>query len=161
MNGTVLRGPWRAGAVASAVCALLLLGVALPASSVSSGEGPAAMPVGSGTFGYRANARGDSRVVGATAKPPFKKLWQRDLGSVVSAPVAVGGQVFAVVNADQGGEGGPRMELVGLDAATGRSLWPQRFLTSLPNATVTYGGGCSTRRPWTARYGRGTPPPGR
>lgn len=99
------------------------------------------MPVRSGTFGYRANARGDSRVVGATAKPPFKKLWQRDLGSVVSAPVVVGGQVFAVVNADQGDEGGPRMELVGLDAATGRSLWPQRFLTSRPNATVTYGGG--------------------
>ncbi|MFH8259196.1 outer membrane protein assembly factor BamB family protein [Streptomyces roseolus] len=93
------------------------------------------------TFGYRANARSDSSVPHATARPPFKKLWARDLGSVVSAPVAVGNRVFAVVNADQGEEGGPRMELVGLDAATGRALWPQRPLTREPAATVTFGGG--------------------
>ncbi|MFJ5135927.1 PQQ-binding-like beta-propeller repeat protein [Streptomyces sp. NPDC088707] len=93
------------------------------------------------TFGYRANPGYDSSVSGATAKPPFKRLWARDLGSVVSAPVAVGGRVFAVVNADQGGEGGPRMELVGLDAATGKALWPQKSLTREPAATVTFGGG--------------------
>ncbi|MEU6486768.1 PQQ-binding-like beta-propeller repeat protein [Streptomyces sp. NPDC046887] len=93
------------------------------------------------TLGYRANPRGDSAVAGATAAPPYKKLWSRDFGQAVSAPVAVGGTVFAVVNADRGDEGGPRMQLVGLDAATGKELWPQRFLTSTPGANLTYGGG--------------------
>jgi hypothetical protein len=81
------------------------------------------------TLGYRANARNDSFVAGATAAPPFTKAWSVDLGSAVSAPVAVGGKVFVVVNAAEEEEeeeeeesDGPRMELVGLDAATGKRL---------------------------------------
>ncbi|WP_104785261.1 MULTISPECIES: outer membrane protein assembly factor BamB family protein [Streptomyces] len=95
------------------------------------------------TLGYRANARNDSFVTGATAAPPFTKAWSVDLGSAVSAPVAVGGKVFVVVNAVEEEEsGGPRMELVGLDAATGKRLWPQRLIADNdPKATLAYGGG--------------------
>ncbi|MEU9225517.1 hypothetical protein AB0D40_14255 [Streptomyces massasporeus] len=67
---------------------------------------------------------------GATAAPPFTKAWSVGLGSAVSAPVAVGGKVFVVVNAAEEEEsGGPRMELVGLDAATGKRLRPQHLIT--------------------------------
>lgn len=95
------------------------------------------------TLGYRANARQDSFVPGATAAPPFTKAWSVDLGSAVSAPVAVGGKVFVVVNAAEEEESdGPRMELVGLDAATGKRLWPQRLITDNdPKATLAHGGG--------------------
>ncbi|MEU9235581.1 outer membrane protein assembly factor BamB family protein [Streptomyces subrutilus] len=133
MRRTALYGSMRVRVVAAAASALLFVG--------SGSSATAAAEPQDATLGYRADARADSFVAGATAAPPFKKLWSRDLGSVVSAPVAVGGRVFAVVNADQGGEGGPRMQLVGLDAASGKDLWPQKFLTGEPNATVTYGGG--------------------
>lgn len=95
------------------------------------------------TLGYRANSRNDSFVAGATAAPPFTKAWSVDLGSAVSAPVAIGGKVFVVVNAAQEEESdGPRMELVGLDAATGKRLWPQQLITDNdPKATLAYGGG--------------------
>ncbi|MFF9070181.1 PQQ-binding-like beta-propeller repeat protein [Streptomyces sp. NPDC014891] len=131
----------RDAAVVAAAGALLVTGPASPASSVTPPPSSAAAMYSDATFGYRATPGHDSFVPAATARPPFKKLWSRDFGSVVSAPVAVGGRVFAVVNADQGDEGGPRMELVGLDAATGKALWPQRFLTREPGATVTFGGG--------------------
>jgi outer membrane protein assembly factor BamB len=94
------------------------------------------------TLGYRADSRADGFVTGATAAPPYKKLWSRDFGRVVSAPVAIGDKVYAVVNADDGTEGGPRMMLVGLDAATGKDLWPAvRLEYNEPQAGVTYGGG--------------------
>ncbi|WP_345058383.1 PQQ-binding-like beta-propeller repeat protein [Streptomyces rameus] len=94
------------------------------------------------TLGYRADSRADSLVVGATAAPPYKKLWSRDFGTVVSAPVAVGDKVYAVVNADDGTEGGPRMMLVGVQAATGKDLWPAVSLEqNEPQAGVSYGGG--------------------
>ncbi|MFG3492759.1 outer membrane protein assembly factor BamB family protein [Streptomyces sp. NPDC047972] len=134
----------RDAAVVAAAGALLVTGAASPASSVTTPPSSAAAMYSDATFGYRATPGYDSFVPTATARPPYKKLWSRDFGSVVSAPVAVGGRVFAVVNADPadpGDAGGPRMELVGLDAATGKALWPQRFLTRLPGATVTFGGG--------------------
>ncbi|MEU6277774.1 PQQ-binding-like beta-propeller repeat protein [Streptomyces populi] len=94
------------------------------------------------TLGYRADSRADGLVVGATAAPPYKKLWSRDFGTVVSAPVAVGDKVYAVVNADDGTEGGPRMMLVGVQAATGKDLWPAVSLEqNEPQAGVSYGGG--------------------
>ncbi|MFD4790131.1 PQQ-binding-like beta-propeller repeat protein [Streptomyces sp. NPDC058459] len=94
------------------------------------------------TLGYRADGRADSRVFGATAAPPFKKLWSRDFGTVVSAPVAVGDKVYAVVNADDGTEGGPRMMLIGVNAATGKDLWPAvRLEQNETEAGVSYGGG--------------------
>ncbi|GAA2313882.1 PQQ-binding-like beta-propeller repeat protein [Streptomyces kunmingensis] len=94
------------------------------------------------TLGYRADGRADSLVVGATAAPPYKKLWSRDFGTVVSAPVAIGDKVYAVVNADDGTEGGPRMMLVGVHAATGKDLWPAvRLEQNEPQAGVAYGGG--------------------
>ncbi|MDQ0711449.1 outer membrane protein assembly factor BamB [Streptomyces luteogriseus] len=48
-----------------------------------------------------------------------------------------------VVNAAEEEESdGPRMELVGLDAATGKRLWPQQLITDNdPKATLAYGGG--------------------
>ncbi|MEU6731826.1 PQQ-binding-like beta-propeller repeat protein [Streptomyces physcomitrii] len=131
----------RLGLVA-AVAALATAVTASPqAAAPAPGSAATAAELQDATLGYRATARGDSAVPGATAAAPYKKLWARDFGQVVSAPVAVGNRVFAVVNADPGDEGGPRMELVGLDAATGKDLWPQKFLTFRPNATVTYGGG--------------------
>ncbi|MDR6974425.1 outer membrane protein assembly factor BamB [Streptomyces sp. 3330] len=94
------------------------------------------------TLGYRADSRADSFVAGATAAPPYKELWSRDFGTVVSAPVAVGDKVYAVVNADDGTEGGPRMMLVGVRAATGEDLWPAVSLEqNEPQAGVSYGGG--------------------
>ncbi|MDG4858518.1 PQQ-binding-like beta-propeller repeat protein [Streptomyces sp. T-3] len=94
------------------------------------------------TLGYRADSQADSLVPRATAAPPYKKLWSRDFGTAVSAPVAVGDKVYAVVNADDGTEGGPRMMLVGIHAATGKDLWPAISLEqSEPQAGVSYGGG--------------------
>ncbi|MER5477599.1 PQQ-binding-like beta-propeller repeat protein [Streptomyces sp. NPDC002734] len=94
------------------------------------------------TLGYRADGRADGYAAEATAAPPFRKLWSRDFGAAVSAPVAIGDKVYAVVNADDGTEGGPRMVLVGLRAATGKNLWPPVTVTdNEPDASVTYGGG--------------------
>lgn len=94
------------------------------------------------TLGYRADGRADGFVAGATAAPPYTKLWSRDFGTVVSAPVAVGDSVYAVVNADDGTEGGPRMMLVGVQATTGKDLWPAVSLEqNEPQAGVAYGGG--------------------
>lgn len=94
------------------------------------------------TLGYRADSRADGFVAGATAAPPYTKLWSRDFGTVVSAPVAIGDKVYAVVNADDGTEGGPRMMLVGVQAATGKDLWPAVSLEqNEPQAGVSYGGG--------------------
>ncbi|WP_031070832.1 PQQ-binding-like beta-propeller repeat protein [Streptomyces sp. NRRL S-118] len=155
--------------------AVALLAVDAAPRTAAAGAGPVAVtttePVDA-TLGYRANARNDSWVAGATAAPPYKKSWSRDLGSAVSAPVAVGRHVFVVVNADQGDEGGPRMQLAGLDAATGKDLWPQRFLTGEPGATVSYGGGllytqtlsgtvaawdpATGTQKWTVRLGSGS-----
>ncbi|MFC7310229.1 hypothetical protein ACFQVC_39210 [Streptomyces monticola] len=122
------RARWTAAVAAGAALGLMTAGTG-PQAAPSQGRLATASEVADVTLGYRANSRLDSAVSSATAVPPFKKLWSRDLGSAVSAPVAVGDRVFAVVNADQGEEGGPRMELVGLNAATGTRLWPQKFLT--------------------------------
>ncbi|MER6347645.1 outer membrane protein assembly factor BamB family protein [Streptomyces sp. NPDC001595] len=124
--------------------AVLTVGVG-PSDAAPSGPTSvtAATEPADATLGYRANARNDSFVTGATASAPFTRLWSIDLGSAVSAPVAIGGKVYVVVNAAGEDEsGGPRMELVGLDAATGKRLWPQRLITDNdPKATLAYGGG--------------------
>ncbi|MEU3464494.1 PQQ-binding-like beta-propeller repeat protein [Streptomyces sp. NPDC006733] len=94
------------------------------------------------TLGYRSDHQADSHVTGATAAPPYQQLWSRDFGTVVSAPVAIGDKVYAVVNADDGTEGGPRMMLIGVQAATGKDLWPAVSLEqNEPQASVSYGGG--------------------
>jgi outer membrane protein assembly factor BamB len=127
------------------VTALAVLTVgAGPGGATSSGPAPtkAIKESADATLGYRANARHDSFVAQATAAAPFTKLWSVDLGSAVSAPVAIGGRVFVVVNAVGEDEtGGTRMELVGLDAATGKKLWPQRLVTHESKATLAFGGG--------------------
>lgn len=115
---------------------------AAAAAEEALGQAATAGELRDATLGYRANGRADSLVTGATAAPPFKKLWTRDFGTVVSAPVAIGDKVFAVVNANDGTEGGPRMMLVGLHAATGKDLWPAVQLEqNATGAGVAYGGG--------------------
>ncbi|MEU5327111.1 outer membrane protein assembly factor BamB family protein [Streptomyces parvus] len=115
---------------------------AASAAKQALGRAATAAELKDATLGYRAGGRADSLVTGATAAPPYKKLWTRDFGRVVSAPVAIGDKVFAVVNADDGTEGGPRMMLVGIEAATGKDLWPAvRLEQNEPQAGVAYGGG--------------------
>ncbi|MER6188394.1 PQQ-binding-like beta-propeller repeat protein [Streptomyces cyaneofuscatus] len=67
---------------------------AASAAKTAPGQAATAGELRDATLGYRANGRADSLVTGATAAPPLKKLWTRDSGRVVSAPVAVGGKVF-------------------------------------------------------------------
>ncbi|MDG9706794.1 outer membrane protein assembly factor BamB family protein [Streptomyces sp. DH10] len=144
MGSTARRVRIRSGWVAATALAVLAVGVG-PGGAATGAPAPATSTTepADATLGYRGNARHDSFVAKATAAPPFTKLWSADLGSAVSAPVAVGGKVFVVVNAVGEDEtGGPRMELVGLDAATGKRLWPQRLITDNdPKATLAYGGG--------------------
>ncbi|MEW1690619.1 PQQ-binding-like beta-propeller repeat protein [Streptomyces sp. NPDC091265] len=125
----------------AAVTLLTFTGSTQAAAPAPTRTASAAQPTDA-TLGYRADGRADSLVVGATAAPPYKKLWSRDFGTVVSAPVAVGDKVYAVVNADDGTEGGPRMMLVGVQASTGKDLWPAVSLEqNEPQAGVSYGGG--------------------
>jgi outer membrane protein assembly factor BamB len=93
------------------------------------------------TPAYRVDASLDSSVTGATAKPPYARLWARNFGTVAGSPLTVGDRVFAVVDAAGPQDPGPMMRLVGLDARTGKDLWPSRELTTMPRATATYGGG--------------------
>ncbi|MFD8235473.1 PQQ-binding-like beta-propeller repeat protein [Streptomyces sp. NPDC059696] len=164
MGSTVRRGRARSSCVVATALALLAVGAgpggaatpapttapapataaaAAAAKAMARAKARASTEPANATLGYRANARHDSFVAGATAAPPFTKAWSLDLGSAVSAPVAVGGKVYVVVNAAaEEGSDGPRMELVGLDAATGTRLWPQRLITDNdPKATLAYGGG--------------------
>ncbi|MEU0900436.1 hypothetical protein [Streptomyces massasporeus] len=109
-------------------------GAAAPAPAAATVKAPskaeATTESADATLGYRANARHDGFVAWATAAPPFTKAWSVDLGSAVSAPLAVGGKVFVVGNAAEEEESdGPRMELVGLDATPGKRLWPQQLIT--------------------------------
>lgn len=144
MSRTVRRVWTRSGCVTATALAVLTVGVG-PGGAATPGPArvTATTEPADATLGYRANARHDSFVAQATAAPPFTKLWSVDLGSAVSAPVAIDGRVFAVVNAvDEEETGGLRMELVGLDAATGKRLWPQRLIADNdPKATLAYGGG--------------------
>lgn len=145
MGSTARRVRIRSGRVVATALAVLAAGVG-PGGTATATPAPAAAATtdpADATLGYRANARHDSFVAKATAAPPFTKLWSADLGSAVSAPVAVGGKVFVVVNAvGEDESGGVRMELVGLDAATGKRLWPQRLIADNdPKATLAYGGG--------------------
>ncbi|MGW0548789.1 outer membrane protein assembly factor BamB family protein [Streptomyces altiplanensis] len=133
----------RASVTAAVALAALLAapGAAPRAATALPGRTATAAETTDATLGYRVDPARSSAVAGATAAPPYRKLWSRDLGSAVSAPVAVGDRLFAVVNADQGDEGGPRMQLVGLDARTGKNLWPAKHLTDRPGASLSYGGG--------------------
>ncbi|MFI0166914.1 PQQ-binding-like beta-propeller repeat protein [Streptomyces sp. NPDC017095] len=125
----------------AAVMALAFTGSPQAATFVP-GRTATAAELTDATLGYRADGRADGLVAGATAAPPYRKLWSRDFGTVVSAPVAVGDKVYAVVNADDGTEGGPRMMLVGLRAGTGKDLWPAVSLEkNETGAGVSYGGG--------------------
>jgi outer membrane protein assembly factor BamB len=132
----------RLGAVGVAALTLLTFTGSPQAAPPVPGRTATTAELTDATLGYRADSRADSLVAGATAAPPYKKLWSRDFGTVVSAPVAVGDKVYAVVNADDGTEGGPRMMLVGVQAATGKDLWPPVSLEqNEPQAGVSYGGG--------------------
>ncbi|MFJ4713827.1 PQQ-binding-like beta-propeller repeat protein [Streptomyces sp. NPDC088785] len=132
----------RLGIACTAAAALLTFTAPLQAATPVPGRTATAAELKDATLGYRADGRADGTVTGATAAPPYKKVWSRDFGTVVSAPVAVGDKVYAVVNADDGTEGGPRMMLVGLAAATGKNLWPAVPLEqNEPQAGVAYGGG--------------------
>lgn len=128
--------------VCLAAVTLLTVAGSPRAATVVPGRAATAAELTDATLGYRADSRADGFVAGATAAPPYRALWSRDFGRAVSAPVAVGDRVYAVVNADDGTEGGPRMMLVGLDAATGKDLWPAVSLEqNEPQAGVSYGGG--------------------
>ncbi|MEU0110040.1 PQQ-binding-like beta-propeller repeat protein [Streptomyces sp. NPDC006251] len=149
MGSTARRVRSRSGRVVATALAVLAVGVG-PGGAATAAPAPttaatatATTDPADATLGYRANARHDGYVAKATAAPPFTRLWSADLGSAVSAPVAVGGKVFVVVNAvGEDESGGVRMELVGLDAATGKRLWPQRLIADNdPKATLSYGGG--------------------
>ncbi|MFF9765264.1 PQQ-binding-like beta-propeller repeat protein [Streptomyces sp. NPDC014636] len=142
MKSTTRRRVKRLGfASITAVTLLSFTGSAQAAPPVP-GRTATAAELTDATLGYRADSQADSLVTGATAAPPYKKLWSRDFGTVVSAPVAVGDKVYAVVNADDGTEGGPRMMLIGLEAATGKDLWPAVLLEhNETEAGVSYGGG--------------------
>ncbi|GAB1339654.1 hypothetical protein ACE1SV_62440 [Streptomyces sp. E-15] len=142
MKATTRRSRTRLGAVCLAAVSLLTFTGSPRAAAEVPGRTATAAELTDATLGYRADSRADGLVVGATAAPPYEKLWSRDFGTVVSAPVAVGDRVYAVVNADDGTAGGPRMMLVGVRAATGEDLWPAvRLEQNEPQAGVSYGGG--------------------
>lgn len=90
---------------------------------------------------YRVNSSLTSAVAGATAKPPYRKLWSRNFPGAISSPLTVGDRVFAVIDAASPADPGPLLRLVGIDARTGKDLWPQKPLTTRAGATLTYGGG--------------------
>ncbi|MEU2227988.1 PQQ-binding-like beta-propeller repeat protein [Streptomyces sp. NPDC018347] len=142
MKATTRPSRTRLGAVCLAAVSLLTFTGSPRAAAEVPGRTATAAELTDATLGYRADSRADGLVVGATAAPPYEKLWSRDFGTVVSAPVAVGDRVYAVVNADDGTAGGPRMMLVGVRAATGEDLWPAvRLEQNEPQAGVSYGGG--------------------
>ncbi|MFF8731963.1 PQQ-binding-like beta-propeller repeat protein [Streptomyces sp. NPDC015171] len=142
MKPTTRRSRTRLGVAVVSAAALLAVTGPVRAAAPVPGRTATAAESTDATLGYRADSRADSTVAGATAAPPYTKLWSRDFGTVVSAPVAVGDKVYAVVNADDGTEGGPRMMLVGLQAASGKDLWPAVLLEqNETQAGVSYGGG--------------------
>ncbi|WP_433894222.1 PQQ-binding-like beta-propeller repeat protein [Streptomyces sp. CA-111067] len=138
----VARFRLRVAVVVAAASAALVLSPATMPFAAGQVPGGTATPEESSdaTPAYRADASLDSSVTCATARPPYRHLWSRDLGTMAGGPLTVGDRVFAVVNAAGPDALGPDLRLVGLDARTGKDLWPAKELNGT-EANATYGGG--------------------
>src|SRR5205807_5722973 len=68
---------------------------------------------------YQINAHHTGTILTPNLLPPLKVKWSIDMGATIGYPLIAEGKVFVIAGPDSAG----KVNLYGLDAASGNTLW--------------------------------------